>query len=69
MKIFYLGGGFGRSGTPVVEEGKSYGDLLAYKWATDSKGNRIVTAFIYLLEYPVATGKETWSNWLNELLL
>ncbi len=44
LKIFYLGGGFGRSGTPVVEEGKSYGDLLAYKWATDSKGNRIVTA-------------------------
>jgi len=43
VKIFYLGGGFGRSGTPVVEEGKSYGDLLAYKWATDAKGNRIVT--------------------------
>ena len=44
VKIFYLGGGFGRSGTPVVEEGKSYGDLLAFKWATDAKGNRIVTA-------------------------
>lgn len=43
VKIFYLGGGFGRSGTPVVEEGKSYGDLLAYKWATDAKGNRLVT--------------------------
>jgi hypothetical protein len=28
----------------VVEEGKSYGDLLAYKWATDAKGTRIVTA-------------------------
>lgn len=44
VKIFYLGGGFGRSATPVVEEGKSYGDLLAYKWATDSKGQHIVTA-------------------------
>ncbi|MEP7318257.1 MAG: SusC/RagA family TonB-linked outer membrane protein, partial [Panacibacter sp.] len=44
VKIFYLGGGFGRSGTPVVEEGKAYGDLLAYKWATDAKGNHIVTA-------------------------
>ena len=42
VKIFYLGGGFGRSATPVVEEGKSYGDLLAFKWATDSKGNYIV---------------------------
>lgn len=44
VKIFYLGGGFGRSATPVVEEGKSYGDLLAFKWATDAKGSRIVTS-------------------------
>jgi TonB-linked SusC/RagA family outer membrane protein len=44
VKIFYLGGGFGRSGTPVVEEGKPYGDLLAFKWATDAKGNYIVSA-------------------------
>jgi TonB-linked SusC/RagA family outer membrane protein len=44
VKIFYLGGGFGRSGTPVIEEGKAYGDLLAFKWATDAKGSRIVTA-------------------------
>jgi TonB-linked SusC/RagA family outer membrane protein len=42
VKIFYLGGGFGRSATPVVETGKSYGDLLAFKWATDAKGNRVV---------------------------
>ena len=44
VKTFYLGGGFGRSATPVVEEGKSYGDLLAFKWATDAKGSRIVDA-------------------------
>jgi len=44
VKIFYLGGGFGRSGTPVIEEGKAYGDLLAFKWATDAKGNHLVTA-------------------------
>lgn len=43
VKIFYLGGGFGRSATPVVQEGEAYGDLLAFKWATDAKGNRIVT--------------------------
>ena len=43
VKIFYLGGGFGRSATPVVEEGKPYGDLLAFKWATDAKGDRMVT--------------------------
>ena len=50
IKIVYLGGGFGRSGTPVVEEGKAFGDLLAFKWATDAKGNHIVDA---------ATGKPT----------
>jgi hypothetical protein len=44
LKIIYLGGGFGRSATPVVEEGKSFGDLLAFKWATDSKGSRLVTS-------------------------
>ena len=44
VEIFYLGGGFGRSATPVVKEGEAYGDLLAFKWATDDKGNRIVSA-------------------------
>ena len=44
VKIFYLGGGFGRSATPVIEEGKSYGDLLAFKWATNAKGQHIVDA-------------------------
>lgn len=44
VKIFYLGGGFGRSATPVVEEGKAYGDLLAFRWATDSKGSHVVDA-------------------------
>ncbi|MFZ9662026.1 MAG: SusC/RagA family TonB-linked outer membrane protein, partial [Chitinophagaceae bacterium] len=44
VKIFYLGGGFGRSATPVVEEGKQYGDLLGFKWATDESGNRRVDA-------------------------
>jgi hypothetical protein len=44
VKIFYLGGGFGRSATPVVEEGGSYGDLVAYKWAKDASGNYQVNA-------------------------
>ena len=42
VKTFYLGGGFGRSATPVVVEGSSYGDLLAFKWATNASGQRIV---------------------------
>ena len=43
VKIFYLGGGFGRSATPVVQEGRPYGDLLGFKWARDTKGNYIVS--------------------------
>ena len=44
IKTVYLSGGFGRSGTPVVKEGGSYGDLLAYQWAKDDKGNHVVTS-------------------------
>ena len=56
VKTFYLGGGFGRSATPVVEEGKAYGDLLAFKWQTDAKGNRVVTA----AGKPVLTGEQEY---------
>jgi TonB-linked SusC/RagA family outer membrane protein len=44
VKIFYLSGGFGRSATPIVKEGGSYGDLLAFKWAENSKGAHVVDA-------------------------
>lgn len=44
IKTIYLAGGFGRSGTPVVKEGGSYGDLLACQWQKDSKGVYEVTA-------------------------
>jgi TonB-linked SusC/RagA family outer membrane protein len=44
IKVFPLGGGYGRSATPIVKEGEAYGDLTAFKWATDAKGNRIVSA-------------------------
>lgn len=43
IKTVYLAGGYGRSGTPVVTEGGSYGDLLAYQWQKDAKGNYMVT--------------------------
>lgn len=39
----YLAGGYGRSGTPVVEEGGSYGDLQAYQWQRNAKGQLMVT--------------------------
>ena len=44
VKTVYLAGGFGRSGTPVVTEGGSYGDLLSYQWVKNAKGQYEVTA-------------------------
>ena len=44
IKSTPLGGGFGRSATPIVQEGGSYGDLVGQTWARDAKGNLMVTA-------------------------
>ncbi len=44
IKSTPLGGGFGRSATPLVQEGGSYGDLVGQTWARDDKGNLMVTA-------------------------
>lgn len=44
LKTVYFGGGDNRSATPQIKEGGSYGDLIAYKWKQDSKGNYEVNA-------------------------
>jgi TonB-linked SusC/RagA family outer membrane protein len=44
IKSTPLGGGFGRSATPIVKEGGSYGDLVGQTWARDAKGSLMVTA-------------------------
>ena len=44
LKSTPLGGGYQRSATPIVQEGGSYGDLYAYGWATNEKGQYIVTS-------------------------
>jgi hypothetical protein len=38
LKVVYLSGGFGRSATPQVMEGGSYGDMIAFQWVKNSKG-------------------------------
>ncbi len=43
IKTVTLSGGYGRSGTPIVTEGGSYGDIVAYQWQKDTKGNYMVT--------------------------
>lgn len=44
LKETQLGSGFGRSGTPVIIEGGSYGDLVAFGWERSAKGGYVVTA-------------------------
>ncbi len=44
LSIVYLGGGYGRAATPVVQVGGSYGDLLSFRWATDAKGQYLVNS-------------------------
>jgi outer membrane receptor protein involved in Fe transport len=61
IKIAYLGGGFGRSGTPIVQEGGSYGDLVAFKWMTDDNGRRVVNA----TGVPVSTAEQEYIGSFN----
>jgi TonB-linked SusC/RagA family outer membrane protein len=61
VKISYLGGGFGRSATPVVKEGGSYGDLLAFKWMKNADGERVVTS----AGLPVSTAEQEYIGSFN----
>ena len=42
IKVAYLAGGFGRSATPQVAEGGSYGDLVGFQWAKNANGQYLV---------------------------
>jgi len=42
-KQFTLAGGFGRSATPLIKEGGSYGDMEGFYWKKDDNGNYLVT--------------------------
>ncbi|HOA37425.1 MAG TPA: SusC/RagA family TonB-linked outer membrane protein, partial [Flavihumibacter sp.] len=44
VPVFYLGGGYGRSATPIAQVGGSYGDMVSYLWETNAKGQRVVKA-------------------------
>lgn len=50
-KVVYLSGGFGRSATPQVAEGGSFGDMIAYQWKKNAKGQHLVDS----LGRPVTT--------------
>ena len=38
LKVVYLSGSFGRSATPQVKEGGSYGDMVGFQWVKNAKG-------------------------------
>jgi TonB-linked SusC/RagA family outer membrane protein len=38
LKVVYLSGAFGRSATPQVAEGGSYGDMVGFQWVKNAKG-------------------------------
>lgn len=44
IKRAFLGGGYGRTAGPVVEEGGSYGDLYAIRWLRDTQDRFLVDA-------------------------
>ncbi|UHG90241.1 SusC/RagA family TonB-linked outer membrane protein [Spirosoma oryzicola] len=44
IKTAFLSGGFGRSASPIVQEGGSYGDLIAYRWQRDANGRYVVAS-------------------------
>ncbi|UFH56729.1 SusC/RagA family TonB-linked outer membrane protein [Spirosoma sp. KNUC1025] len=44
IKTAFLSGGYGRSASPIVQEGGSYGDLVAYRWLRDASGNYVVSS-------------------------
>lgn len=42
IKVATLAGGYGRSATPQVAEGGSYGDLIGFQWAKNANGQYLV---------------------------
>ena len=44
IKTAFLSGGYGRSASPIVQEGGSYGDLVAYRWQRDAAGQYVVSS-------------------------
>ncbi|WP_266363980.1 SusC/RagA family TonB-linked outer membrane protein [Tellurirhabdus rosea] len=65
IKRAFLGGGYGRTAGPVVEEGGRYGDLYAQTWKRDAQGRFVVDAN----GKPVATDQQKIGNFNPNLML
>ena len=79
IKTAFLSGGYGRSASPVVQEGGSYGDLVAYRWLRDANGQYVVSsqsssaqvteASVTSTGLPVATKEQEYIGNFNPKML
>ncbi|QKZ13423.1 SusC/RagA family TonB-linked outer membrane protein [Spirosoma sp. KUDC1026] len=80
IKLAFLSGGYGRSASPIVAEGGSYGDIVSYRWAKDAAtGQYLVgsqqvtgptgTTSIVSTGLPVATKEQEYIGNFNPKML
>lgn len=80
IKTAFLSGGFGRSASPIVAEGGSYGDIVSYRWAKDkntgqylvgsqSSSSTVSEASVSSTGLPVATKEQELIGNFNPKML
>ncbi|MBC3786608.1 SusC/RagA family TonB-linked outer membrane protein [Spirosoma utsteinense] len=80
IKTAFLSGGFGRSASPIVKEGGSYGDIVSYRWQKDattgqylvgsqSTSPAVSEASIVSTGLPVATKEQEYIGNFNPKML
>jgi len=79
IKTAFLSGGYGRSASPIVQEGGSYGDMVAYRWQRDASGqfvtsSQVVTApsgatSVASTGLPIATQNQEYIGNFNPKML
>ena len=81
IKTAFLSGGYGRSASPIVQEGGSYGDIVSYRWQKDvatgqyligsqSTNTTVSEASVVSTGLPVATkNQELIGNFNPKMLL
>ncbi|WP_461135856.1 SusC/RagA family TonB-linked outer membrane protein [Spirosoma lituiforme] len=80
IKTAFLSGGYGRSASPIVAEGGSYGDIVSYRWAKDqttgqyligsqSNSTSVSEASVVSTGLPVATKEQELIGNFNPKML
>ncbi|GAB4026925.1 SusC/RagA family TonB-linked outer membrane protein [Spirosoma koreense] len=80
IKTAFLSGGYGRSASPIVQEGGSYGDIVAYRWQKDANtgqyliGSQLVTSptgatSVASTGLPIATKEQEYLGNFNPKML